>query len=101
MRVNFEHLRSRRRLTLYVPERFIPYVEMAAELAEKEGKSFGAFIWEMLAEKLKEEGSKAGKLSGVLAAYAGELRPDFKAIREKVKEEVARNAAEEGVADRR
>ena len=90
MRVNFEHLRSRRRLTLYVPERFIPYVEMAAELADC-----------LLYTSPKEEGSKAGKLSGVLAAYAGELRPDFKAIREKVKEEVARNAAEEGVADRR
>lgn len=99
--MSIEHLRERRKLTLYVPHRFIPYVEMAAKLAEKEGKSLGLFIWEALAEKLERERSKAGKLKGVLRAYAIGRRPDFKGIREKVKEEVARDVAEEGVADRR
>jgi len=101
MKMSFEHLREKRKLTLYVPHRFIPYVEMAAKLAEKEGKSLGLFIWEALAEKLEKERSKVGKLKGILSAYAVGGKPDFKVIREKVKEEVAEDAAEEGIADRR
>ena len=64
-------------------------------------KSLGVFIREALAEKLEGKGSKTSRLRGALAAYAGRGKPDFKGIREKVKEEVAEDAAREGVADRR
>jgi hypothetical protein len=39
-------------LTLYVPEEFMPYVETAAMIAEREGKSLSAFLWETLATRL-------------------------------------------------
>ena len=98
MRMKQEHLRTRRKLTLYVPDRFIPYVERAAELAEKEGKSLGTFLWETLAMRLEESPSKARKLKGVLADYALKgVNPEE--VREKVKEEVARDAAKEGAVD--
>jgi len=68
--------------------------ERAAEMAEKEGKSLGTFLWETLAMRLEGSSSKARKLKGVLADYALKgVNPEE--VREKVKEEVARDAAKE------
>ena len=95
MKINPQHLRKNKKLTLYVPEIFIPYVEEAANLAEKEGKSLSTFLWEMLVQKLTERTSKVQKLQGSLAEYARKpISP--KIVREQVKEVIAENAAKEG-----
>ena len=96
MRMKPETLKTRRTLTLYVPEEFIPYVETAAMIAEREGKSLSAFLWETLATRLNNLNTQ--NLRGALADYAV-LGVSPEEVREKVKEEVAKNAAKEGSFD--
>ena len=96
MRMKSENLRTRKQLTLYVPEQFIPYVENAAVLAERDGKSLSTFLWETLALRLNDLNTQ--NLRGALADYAVPgVTPEE--VREKVREEVAKNAAQEGSSD--
>jgi hypothetical protein len=89
MRVNIEHLKKSGKITLYIPQSEIPFVE---SLINKHPEiSFSELVLRSLKQKYQERRplqSLAGSLKGYATAEAEDM--------EHIRREVARNAAEEG-----
>ncbi len=90
MRVKKEHLRKRGKITLYIPQEDIPFIESLIERYPE--VSFSELVLRSLKEKYGKRKNLLS-LGGSLKAYQKDKQEDM----EEILTEVAKNAAQEGI----
>ncbi|MBW1973385.1 MAG: hypothetical protein JRI44_11230 [Deltaproteobacteria bacterium] len=93
MKVKVEHLKARRKITLYIPKEEQAFIEEIVR--SQKGKSFSRLVIEALKEKFKVK--KVDTLFGSLGRYK-KIISEKEAL-SKTLEMVAENAAKEGLSN--